>query len=351
MNVSVSNTTIITASIIFSILAVFIILYMNRKRQTFSKIEVLSFLALCMVIHVRLFLPLEFPFTYSLYLSGLYFDMCSVLEKSLYHSVTVRDILLAIELLGVLLIGVYKIFSYIKLVWYTKDAEFLKAFKISKYKRVHIYSSGVIKEPFIVGIWKTKIFLPKEKMAGMNYIIEHEIQHYKNHDLHFKLLFEIISVIYWWNPLIYVMKKYFYNMIELHNDFSVTERISEEQKINYAATLIEVAKFKHTTKNGIGINSQESFLKYRVYSIFEKKNSKGFIFLLVLTICSFISFFVVIEPYDTPHITDNEFLMQKDEMYFIKEPTGYCLFVDGEEVGLLETIPEELKDIIVLEEK
>lgn len=351
MNVSVSNTTVITATIMFSILSIFVILYMKRKRQTFSKIEVLIFLALCIVINIRLFFPQEFPFTYSLYLSGIYFNVCNVLDRSLYHSVTVRDILLAIELLGILLIGSYKIFNYIRLVWLTKDAEFIKTLEISRHKRVHIYSSRIIREPFIVGVWKTKILLPKEKIVGTNYIIEHEVQHYKNLDLYFKLLFEIISVIYWWNPLIYVMRRYFYNMIELHNDFSVTKGISEEQKISYATTLIEVAKFKHTTKFGIGINSQDSFLKYRVYSIFEKKRSKGFLFLLVLMFFSFLSFFVVIEPYDTPSMADNEFLMQSDEMYFIREPTGYCLIVDGEKVGLLEKIPEELRDIVVLEDK
>lgn len=351
MNVSVSNTTIITAIIMFSILAVFIILYMKRKRQTFSKIEVLSFLALCMVINVRLFLPLEFPFTYSLYIGGIYFNVCNVVDRRLYHSVTIGGILLTIELLGALLIGAYKIFNYIRLVRLAKSAEFVKTLEISKYKKVYIYSSKIIREPFIMGIWKTMILLPKEKLVGIDYIIEHEIQHYKNHDLHFKLLFEIISVIYWWNPLIYVIKRYFYNMMELHNDFSITKRISEEQKISYAATLLEAAKFKHNTKFGIGINSQEGFLKYRVYSIFEKKNSKGFIFLLVLMIFSFISFFVVIEPYNTPSMTEEDFLMQDDKMYFIRKSAGYCLVVDGKEVGLLEEIPEELKNITILEEK
>lgn len=335
----------------FSILTFFVILYMKRKQHTFTKIEVLIFLALCMMINIRLFLPLEFPFTKSFYLPGIYFDMCNILHRKLYHAVTVRDILLTIELLGILLIGSYKIFNYTKFVRFIKNAEFVKSIEISKCKKAQIYNSKLIREPFIVGIWKTRILLPEEKIVGIEYVIEHEVQHYKNHDLHFKLLFEIISVIYWWNPLIYVMKRYFYNLIELHNDFSITDKISEEQKIDYAITLLEAAKFKHSTKFGIGINSQESFLKYRVYSIFEKKKSKGILFLFMLMFFSFISFFVVIEPYTTLSMEEGMFLMQEDEMYFIRKSDGYCLVVDGEEVGILEEIPEEFKNIPILEEQ
>lgn len=45
------------------------------------------------------------------------------------------------------------------------------------------------------------------------------------------------------------------------------------------------------------------------------------------------------------------FLMEEDEMYFIRKSDGYCLVIDGEEVGILEEIPEELKKISILEEK
>lgn len=351
MNINISDTTIMTATIMFSILTVFVILYMKRKRHTFSKMEVLIFLALCMMTNIRLFFPLEFPFTKSIYLPGIYFDVCNVLKRKLYDAVTVRDVLLTIELLGILIIGSYKIFNYIKLVRFIKSAEFVKSIEISKCKKAQIYNSKLIREPFIVGIWKTRILLPKEKIVGIEYVIEHEVQHYKNHDLHFRLLFEIISVIYWWNPLIYVMKRYFYNMMELHNDFSITDKVSEEQKIDYAVTLLEAAKFKHSTKFGIGINSQESFLKYRVYSIFEKKKSKGILFLFMLIFFSCVSFFVVVEPYTARSMEEGMFLMEEDEMYFIRKSDGYCLVIDGEEVGILEEIPEELKKISILEEK
>ena len=37
--------------------------------------------------------------------------------------------------------------------------------------------------------------------VGNVYILKHELNHYIHHDLWFKAFGELISIIYWWNPI------------------------------------------------------------------------------------------------------------------------------------------------------
>ena len=52
-------------------------------------------------------------------------------------------------------------------------------------------------------------------------------------------------------------------MLELRNDFKITEKSNEEEKIDYANTLLEAAKFKQKIGYVLGISSNESYLKNR----------------------------------------------------------------------------------------
>lgn len=351
MHVKVTDTTILTAVMVCSVLMILAMLYLKKRRETFSRDEVLGFLAACIAIHIRLFLPLEFPFTYSVYLEPVYFKLCRVLNTDFYRSINALDVLIVVEICGILIVGTYKAIRYYRAIQFLQTAELVEILEVSEKRKIPVYRSKMVREPFIFGIWNTRIVLPYKTQTGMKYILLHEIQHDRNHDLILKLLFETAATICWWNPMIHMVKQDFYNMLELHTDFSVTQDMKEEEKIEYAATLVEAAKTKHSGIVGLGINSKESFLKCRVHSIFEKEKRGVPLFIQVLIAVSVCSLLVVVEPITTLPPEEGVFTLQEDGMYFIEQLNGYKLTIDGEEVGILDEIPKELEDISILEEE
>lgn len=180
-------------------------------------------------------------------------------------------------------------------------------------------------------------------------MIQHELQHYKNHDLWIKMFLEGVVTLYWWNPIAYVIRKYMYNMLELRNDFKITEKSNEEEKIDYANTLLEAAKFKQKRRYGLGISSNESFLKYRIYSICEHRSSKRSVFIILLTIFTVISSFLIFEPI-SEEMPEGTFSTEQDELYIIHDQQGYHIISEGQDVGVVDKVPDSFNGIKIIED-
>lgn len=139
-----------------------------------------------------------------------------------------------------------------------------------------------------------------------------------------------------------------YNMLELRNDFKITEKSNEEEKIDYANTLLEAAKFKQKIGYGLGISSNESFLKYRIYSICENGTVKRSFFVILLTILTVVSSFFVLEPTNRES-PEGTFSIKYENPYMIHDEQGYYIIVDGNEVGLLYEVPDSFKAIKIID--
>ena len=229
-----------------------------------------------------------------------------------------------------------------------RNSEYIKSIILDNGKKISILKNGMVDEPFIFGVWNTKIILPEKIPYDISYVIQHELQHYKNHDLWLKMFIEGVVTLYWWNPFIYVIRKYMYNMIELRNDFKITEKSNEEEKTDYANTLLEAAKFKQKIRHGLGISSNESFLKYRIYSICENRTAKRSVFVILLTILTVVSSFIVLEPVDR-EAPEGTFSIKYDEPYMIHDQQGYHIIVDGCEVGIVDEVPDSFKGVKIID--
>ena len=135
---------------------------------------------------------------------------------------------------------------------------------------------------------------------------------------------------------------------DLIKDTSNCNIISEEEKIDYADTLLEAAKYKQKIRYGLGISSNESFLKYRIYSICENRTVKRSVFVILLTILTVVSSFFVLEPTNR-EAPEGTFSIRYDNPYMIHDEEGYHIIVDGNEVGLLYEVPDIFKDVKIIE--
>lgn len=347
MSIQFSYATFLTSLMVCLIISICSVVYMKSKKRLFSKFEVLCLIACFGALNIRLVLPFEYPFTYSVYIPNIYFEVCVFIRKDFWRNVSIFDVFIVITLIGAILIGCYKIILYCQFCRLMRDSEYVKTITLDNGKKIPILKNKMVYEPFIVGIQHTKIILPEKVPYDISYVIQHELQHYKNHDLWLKVFFEGVVTLYWWNPFAYVIRKYMYNMLELRNDFEITEKSNEEEKINYANTLVEAAKFKQKIRYGIGISSNESFLKYRIYSICEHRANKRSVFIILLTIFTIISSFLVFEPI-SKEMPGGTFSIKQNELYIIHNQQGYHIIVDGQDVGVVDEVPDSFKNIKII---
>lgn len=109
-------------------------------------------------------------------------------------------------------------------------------------KNIDIALSDV-KSPVIFGMLKPIILVPYncvEKMSDseIKYIILHELSHYKNKDILMNYLMCIFQILYWFNPLVWIIFKQMKIEREIVCDSSVLNMLDEDNYTDYGMTII-----------------------------------------------------------------------------------------------------------------
>lgn len=93
--------------------------------------------------------------------------------------------------------------------------------------------------PISTGILRPQIVLPMKEYTEkeLHMILEHEMNHIKNHDLVWKKLGLLAVFIHWWNPLVYVLLKKLILQEEIECDIKTCENSSRFTKKEYCMYL------------------------------------------------------------------------------------------------------------------
>ncbi|MFT8350652.1 M56 family metallopeptidase [Clostridium saccharoperbutylacetonicum] len=147
-------------------------------------------------------------------------------------NIGIFDILSYLWIIIALIIVAYRSFSYLKF----KKTLFNLSLPVEDQKTNFIYSelltelkikknillkvSDHTSVPLGIGILNPSIILPKINYTEkeIEWILKHELMHFKQKDLIYKFLVMIVTSIYWFNPLIYVMNTYINIECELSCD-------------------------------------------------------------------------------------------------------------------------------------
>ena len=72
-------------------------------------------------------------------------------------------------------------------------------------KRLTVRKTELLDAPLIVGLIKPVLYLPQTeiKEEKLDYILLHELTHYRRHDLLYKWFAMLVSSIHWFNPVSY----------------------------------------------------------------------------------------------------------------------------------------------------
>ena len=136
-------------------------------------------------------------------------------------------------MMGVLVMAIYSIVSYVRL---------RRKLSVVVPLRDNIFITDDIKSPFVVGLFRPKIYLPcnlgdKEQ----EYIILHEQHHIKRLDHVMKALAFLALAIHWFNPLVWVAFILASKDMEMSCDEAVIRKIGGDVRADYSASLLTLA--------------------------------------------------------------------------------------------------------------
>ncbi len=113
----------------------------------------------------------------------------------------------------------------------------------SSNKNIQFRSCSSIQHPFTIGMLKPIVIIPPldEDKATTMYLI-HELYHIKNHDIPWKFFSFFIILLYWYNPLTYLLFHEFCSLSEKYCDEKVLHTINADEKIYYGKLIIEASQ-------------------------------------------------------------------------------------------------------------
>ena len=137
---------------------------------------------------------------------------------------------------GVLGMGIYALVSYLRLRW-----KLLTASRV----RENIYLADEITSPFVMGLFRPKIYLPSAMdEREQSYIIFHEQYHIRRLDHIAKALAFVALSIHWFNPLVWIAFMMAGKDMEMSCDEAVVKKMGDGVLADYTASLLSLATGK-----------------------------------------------------------------------------------------------------------
>ena len=152
-----------------------------------------------------------------------------------------------VRLSGFLCLAVAALLLGYKMTRYVAFLLAIKRNSISDYsmenipKRLTVRKTELLDAPLIVGLIKPVLYLPQTeiKEEGLNYILLHELTHYRRYDLLYKWFAMIVSCVHWFNPFVYIVSKQIDEECEVSCDYEVCRKLTEPQKKDYMAMILD----------------------------------------------------------------------------------------------------------------
>lgn len=179
----------------------------------------------------------------------------------------------AVWLLGMAAMIAYGLISYLRL---------RKKLSVSLRQDGCIYICDEISSPFILGLFRPRIYLPSGlSQAAKPYVLAHEQAHLRHRDAWWKFLGFLLLSVYWFHPLIWAAYALFCRDLEMACDERAVKGMDDRQRKDYACTLLLCAAPEGSFSVCPVAFSQNS-IKARIRNLLQKKNARLWAGLLAL---------------------------------------------------------------------
>ena len=117
-----------------------------------------------------------------------------------------------------------------------------------------IYVSDITDSPCAVGIFRSAVYLPEwalESSSDLTFILTHELTHIKQKDNLYALFVSVCCVVYWFDPLVWIMGSVSRNDREPACDANVIAGMDDQEKTRYGMAIVSAVR----RQTGKGTNS------------------------------------------------------------------------------------------------
>lgn len=344
-----------------------LIFILRRRSDYLTKYGVTFISILYIFCTVRMLFPIEFPshqkVICDLYLYSFLMNLYAKSED--IHKKIVMAVILTIWIIGIIIAVVHKMREWNKVKGYLikgtskGDGVAEKILReIDSECPIKIEYNLAIAEPFIKGLRHPVIYLPEKECneKELEFILMHEYLHWKRKDLWKKFIINIIGMIFWWNPLAYLLCKDLDQIIELNCDNAMSKKYSEMDTLYYLDTLTYMAggrraNFDKVSSDTLGFVKKLEVrpLKQRFHYVMFKKDDKRTqrkmnLFILGVSVIWFVaSYYFILQPkYTMPQVEvyqeDASFVSDDGNSYLEEQKDGSYIFYYA---GFTDTVSKE----------
>lgn len=148
----------------------------------------------------------------------------------------------------------------------------------------NVYISREMEAPFTIGLRKPKIYLPA--FLGeqeREYILCHERVHISRKDYLIKGIASLLTIIYWYHPLVWVAFYFMEQDMEMSCDEKVMQQLGEGIKKQYSQSLLNFAVGRRTYMM-MPLGFGENNVKQRISNVLSYKGKRTWVWMIGLII-------------------------------------------------------------------
>lgn len=354
----------------------FITLFHSCRRNNLfiTKVGIFVLFFLIAVSAFRMLFTIELPFTFVVrspfFLTNLqdFLNTEFVLDLAVVHFLLGSWATIALILLVDYVKVMYKNIRSLKTVYYKIDVESQKILEQiadgSKCKKIPTsIRCNDIAGPFIFDYAKPMIYLPDYDYSEQDLynVLLHEWVHFYHRDAWIKILVQLFCIVFWWNPLVYIMQADVIQILEMNCDRTAAKILKKNNRkvTSYTETIINMVRQQKTVKKKVSISTflskmfytekqGEEDLKQRFIILLRSEKmevDKKAVALFVTAVLSLFafSFTFVIQP-ENPMPTFNGAVDTSAMFLQLEEDGSYGLYINGVYKGVVA--PEKIESFI-----
>lgn len=202
---------------------------------------------------VRLVVPIGFPFAIEIRSRLLYPALRIFFGLELFRVDGVPFTVLAALLLVWAAGALIGLIGFFRALWRLErsladlpesaDTELQAAVRRVTGRDVPVVTAGHA-SPCTAGFFRPVIFLPELDYTApqLDLVLRHEWQHIRGRDGWIKLILELLGCIFWWDPLVHLLRRRSDAVLELRCDFGVLGSLEQSRRLDYYETILAVAR-------------------------------------------------------------------------------------------------------------
>ena len=168
--------------------------------------------------------------------------------------------------------------------------------KVSVLLRKGVYIADDIDTPFVMGIFRPRIYLPGTlDSTEQKYIIAHERHHIRRGDHIFKALGFLALTIHWFNPFVWAAFILSGRDMEMSCDEAVIRKLGEDVRAEYSASLLNLATGKRMF-TGTPLAFDEGDPTERVRNLAKWKKPAFWGVIICIIVCTVLAVCLLTDP-------------------------------------------------------